>query len=363
MAITASLEGLFGLAKLPAPLAYPLLVAIGLLLQSVGLTCQGLRWIARGGRRYGQGDSRVLRTPEDRFAKLDAYPFKPNYFIDTAGLRIHYIDEGPQDAKEVVVLIHGMPAWSYCYRKVIPKLVAEGHRVIALDFCGMGKSDKPVDASKLSFAAHVASISALVAHVRISSPRITLVIHDWGGLIGQTALPTLDGVLKRLVILNTFAGPSLMGLRGTLLFVVWQGLSRTLGRGLPVAEINAADAGGPSKITLAAEAGYGAPFPSADYKALVAIWPLMYNNRSSVLKQYNSSLAWAQAHLNVPVLVAYGKEDLILDLDRAHGFFKSWMKRSPSIERVEIPNAAHFPMESNPEAVADSIVNFMRNSQ
>ena len=91
----------------------------------------------------------MVRTPEERFADLDNYPFKPNYF-EHEGYRLHYLDEGPKDAKEVIYLIHGMPMWSYCYRHMIPPLVAKGHRVVALDFLGMGKSDKPVDGTKFA---------------------------------------------------------------------------------------------------------------------------------------------------------------------------------------------------------------------
>ena len=119
---------------------------------------------------------------------------------------------------------------SYCYRKIVPDLLAEGHRVLALDFCGCGRSDKPVDAAKITFASHVASISALVSHVNLREKKLTLVIHDWGSLIGQTALPTLGPVLKRLVLLNAFAGPGLFGTTlGALFFSVWQGLSRAVG--------------------------------------------------------------------------------------------------------------------------------------
>lgn len=111
---TVGLESLFSLGKLPVPLAYPTLVAAGALMQCLGRLCQACRWIANGFKRPGQGDARVLRTPEDRFEALEGYPFAPKYF-EHDGARLHYIDEGPEDAEDVVLLIHGMPACEFLY--------------------------------------------------------------------------------------------------------------------------------------------------------------------------------------------------------------------------------------------------------
>ncbi len=87
----------------------------------------------------------ILRTPDDRFADLADYRFAPHYLTlhDEAlgDLRLHYVDEGPQDVAPVVML-HGEPSWSYLYRKMIPPVVAAGHRVLAPDLVGFGKSDK-----------------------------------------------------------------------------------------------------------------------------------------------------------------------------------------------------------------------------
>src|SRR5690348_8886896 len=83
----------------------------------------------------------LLRTPDERFANLPDYPFAPHY-AEVNGVRIHYLDEGP-DAAAPVLLMHGEPSWSFLYRKMIPPLVAAGHRVIAPDLVGFGRSDKP----------------------------------------------------------------------------------------------------------------------------------------------------------------------------------------------------------------------------
>src|SRR5579875_2107765 len=93
-----------------------------------------IMWSSRG--------TPFVRTADECFAALPAFPFEPHY-ADVDGLRMHYIDEGPRHG-DVVLLLHGQPTWAYLYRKMIPTLVAGGHRVIAPDHIGTGRSDKPV---------------------------------------------------------------------------------------------------------------------------------------------------------------------------------------------------------------------------
>ena len=99
----------------------------------------------------------VFRTPDERFENLQDYPFEPHYLeVDsTIGkLRLHYVDVGPRDA-DPILLMHGEPSWSYLYRKMIPPLVAAGHRVIAPDLIGFGRSDKPANRTDHSYPNHV----------------------------------------------------------------------------------------------------------------------------------------------------------------------------------------------------------------
>src|SRR5689334_4691213 len=103
----------------------------------------------------------ILRTPDDRFADLPDYPFEPHYVDVDAGdgrsLRIHYVDEGPADAAPVL-LLHGEPSWSYLYRKMVPVIAGAGHRVVAPDLAGFGRSDKPGNREDYTYARHVAWI-------------------------------------------------------------------------------------------------------------------------------------------------------------------------------------------------------------
>src|SRR5438270_13824299 len=116
----------------------------------------------------------VLRTPDERFANLPGYPFAPKY-VALDQLRIHYVDEGPRDAAPVL-LLHGEPSWSYLYRKMIPILVAAGHRVVAPDLVGFGRSDKPSEPSDYTYQSHVDWMAAFLVAIHLE--RITLVCQD-----------------------------------------------------------------------------------------------------------------------------------------------------------------------------------------
>ena len=100
----------------------------------------------------------ITRTPDARFADLPGYPFAPHYADiddgDGGTLRVHYLDEGPADAAPVL-LMHGEPSWSFLYRHMVPVLAEAGHRVIAPDLVGFGRSDKPTEQADYTYARHV----------------------------------------------------------------------------------------------------------------------------------------------------------------------------------------------------------------
>src|SRR5206468_7943081 len=122
----------------------------------------------------------ALRTPHDRFASLPGYPFAPHY-VEVGGVRIHYVDEGPRDAAPVL-LLHGEPSWCYLYRKMIPIITAAGHRAVAPDLIGFGRSDKLVGREDYSYQFHVDTMTAFEESLDLRG--ITLVCQDWGGLVG-----------------------------------------------------------------------------------------------------------------------------------------------------------------------------------
>ena len=141
----------------------------------------------------------VLRTPDERFENLKDYPFKPNYMM-IDGLRIHYLDEGPKDA-DPIFLLHGEPAWSYLFRKMIPVLTAQGHRVIVTDCVGFGKSDKFLSKYDYSYKHHVDVMKELVQ--RLDLKNATFFGQDWGGRVGLRVVGELPARFSHVVVSNT----------------------------------------------------------------------------------------------------------------------------------------------------------------
>ena len=143
--------------------------------------------------------TKVLRTPDDRFQNLPDYNFKPRYVEVEKGLRMHYVEEGKKD-KPTVILLHGQPSWSYLYRKMIPVLAKENH-VIAPDMIGYGRSDKLAAREDYSYAKHVEWMTKFFEKMKLKNA--TLVLHDWGGLIAFRIAAKHPEWFSRLVVLNT----------------------------------------------------------------------------------------------------------------------------------------------------------------
>jgi haloalkane dehalogenase len=141
-----------------------------------------------------------LRTPDENFANLKEYTFAPRYHT-WQDLRMHYLDEGPADAP-VMLLLHGMPTWSYLYRDIIPMLVSAGYRCIAPDHMGFGRSDKPTDIHWYTIARHTEVLTSLITKLDLND--ITLVCQDWGGPIGLAQAATMPERFSRLIIMNTW---------------------------------------------------------------------------------------------------------------------------------------------------------------
>src|SRR3974390_1887105 len=148
----------------------------------------------------------VLRTPDERFAALEGYPFEPHYVEVPTGdggtLRVHYVDEGSPHAGERILLMHGEPSWSYLYRKMIPLLEGAGFRVIAPDLVGFGRSDKPAHRQDYTYERHVEWMrAALFDQLDLSG--ITVVGQDWGGLVGLRLVAEHPERFRRVVTANT----------------------------------------------------------------------------------------------------------------------------------------------------------------
>lgn len=139
-----------------------------------------------------------LRTPEERFQNLPDFPYQAHY-TDIGGLRIAYIDEGPKDGP-VVLLMHGEPAWSFLYRKMIPVLVNAGMRVLVPDQVGFGRTDKPTQRTDYTYENHVQWMSAWLESV--DAKDITLFCQDWGSLIGLRMVAEMPDRFARIALSN-----------------------------------------------------------------------------------------------------------------------------------------------------------------
>ncbi|MEL7044202.1 MAG: haloalkane dehalogenase, partial [Pseudomonadota bacterium] len=207
------------------------------------------------------------RTPDDRFADLPGYDFEPHY-VDSLpgyeGLRVHYVDEGPASAERTFLCLHGQPSWSYLYRKMIPVFLQSGARVIAPDWLGFGKSDKPVDDAVYTYNFHRSMMIALIEHLDLRG--ITLVCQDWGGLLGLTIPPEMPERFNRLIVMNTALAVGESPGKG---FEAWKAYAASQ-PDMDVAELMKRST---PVLSDAEAAAYGAPYPDASYKAGVRRFP------------------------------------------------------------------------------------------
>jgi haloalkane dehalogenase/tRNA(adenine34) deaminase len=216
----------------------------------------------------------ILRTPEERFNNLPGFAYAPRY-VDRlsgyAGLRMHYVDEGPRDAAPVFLCLHGEPSWAYLYRKMIPVFTAAGGRVVAPDFFGFGRSDKPAEDAVYTFDFHRQSLIAFVEALDLR--RITLVCQDWGGLLGLTLPMDMAERFERLIVMNTFLPTGEEPL--TPGFLAWRAWTNAH----PDMEVGRLIQRGTPRLSDAEAAAYDAPFPDARFKAGVRRFPNLVPDR------------------------------------------------------------------------------------
>lgn len=205
-----------------------------------------------------------VRTPEERFHKLPNYNFEPNY-LDIDGLRMHYVDEG-DPAADPILMLHGEPSWSYLYRHMIPVCAAAGHRVIAPDLIGFGKSDKPTKIDDYSYQSHIDWMLAFIDKLALQN--ITLVCQDWGSLIGLRLAAENETRFKAIVVGNGMlpTGDNAV----PALFKIWKNFALH-SPWFPIARI--IEFGSFKSLSKDERRAYDAPFPSAKYKAGARAFP------------------------------------------------------------------------------------------
>ncbi len=295
----------------------------------------------------------ILRTPDSAFAAIPDYPFAPHYThiedADGTSLRIHHIDEGPRDAAPIL-LMHGEPSWSFLYRKFVAPLAAAGHRVVAPDLIGFGKSDKPADRDDYTYERYVAWMSAWLTANDLTG--ITLFCQDWGGLIGLRLVAAFPDRFARLVIGNTGLP---IGTGWSEGFESWRAFSQKV-ETFPTGFI--VNGGSVRDLTPEEVAAYDAPYPEESYKSGARQFPVLVPITPDMLSVAENKAAWdILSRFDKPVLTCFSDKDAVTACGE-----KLFMDRIPGAtgqpHRI-IANAGHFLQEDKPEELVELILDFI----
>ena len=326
----------------------------------------------------------VLRTPDERFQNLKDYPYQPNYMM-IDGLRIHYLDEGPKNA-DPIFLLHGEPAWSYLFRKMIPILTAQGHRVIVPDCVGFGKSDKFISKFDYSYKHHVDVMKELVE--RLNLKNAAFFGQDWGGLVGLRVVAELPDRFSHVVVSNT-GMPARSGLSAWIfeklvqLRVWWIGpitfeelmskaegaltienpspslgismFSNWIAYSYYAKDMNIAgiiENFGRLDLSEAEAYAYEAPYPSGKYKAGAHVWPYLIPTQLT-----ENEKLWQEVFekWDKPFLVAFGENERI-----TLAMKDVFLERIPNPTVITLGGASHFVQEEVGPELAQIISDFVK---
>jgi haloalkane dehalogenase len=287
----------------------------------------------------------AYRTPDERFAGLPGYAFEPRY-VEQDGLRMHYVEEG---SSAPILLLHGEPTWAFLYRKMIPTLAGVG-RVVAPDYFGFGRSDKPTRIEDYSYDFHYTSIEHLAEELDLRDA--TVVVQDWGGPIGLRLAVEHPHRVARLVILNTGIGAGRAPSEEWLRF---RAFVRRVGTDLVPGELVRISA--VTELAVEVVEAYNAPFPTPGSKAGVLAFPeqvpteMDHPNAAKMFEVRAALERWEK-----PALVLFSDSDPIFSTVAA----EQMASRIPGAGPAEIVSGAgHFLQEEKGEEIAARIVRFL----
>ena len=294
---------------------------------------------------------RILRTPESRFTGLKDYQFQ-SHFIRIKNLQIHYIDEGPVNARPVL-LLHGVPAWSYLYRHLIRIIAETGTRVIAPDLIGFGKSDKPGKEKFHTYQSHVEWMTDFIKLLKLND--ITLFCHDWGSLIGLRIVAQYPDLFAGVIVSNGMLPTGENKISSA--FILWKYFAR-YSPFIPVDLV--IEAGTLQKLDKEEKKAYRAPFPSSKYKAAIRALPsrvpISPEDPESVInkKLWESLSIW-----NKPFLTVFSNHDPM-----TNGGDIYMQKRMPGTagqDHIRL-DAGHFIQEDRYKELSEIIIRFHKKS-
>jgi pimeloyl-ACP methyl ester carboxylesterase len=296
--------------------------------------------------------TKVLKTPEERFINLPDFPYDPVYIDDLKdfeGLRLHYVDEGHQNADHIFLCLHGEPTWGYLYRNMIPIFTDAGCRVVVPDYFGFGRSDKPVEEEVYTFDFHRNMLMSFIEHLELRD--ITLVCQDWGGILGLTLPMEMTGRFSRLLIMNTTLGTGDMQLsKGFLDWRAWVRKNPDMSAGrllkLTCPHLSKAECD-----------AYDAPFPDIRYKAGVRRFPEIVPDRPDAPGAELSRRAreWLRNKWTGPVFMAVGMKDPVLGPPVMQAL-RNDIRNCP--EPYEHSEAGHFVQEWGEEIARKALAAF-----
>ena len=317
----------------------------------------------------------ILRTPDERFNDIKDYPFSANY-LTIGDTRIHYLDEGPVDGK-IIYLLHGEPAWSYLFRKMIPTLTAAGYRVIAPDMVGFGKSDKYISIDDYSHQMHVDKMVQLVRELDLKD--VTAHLHDWGGLVGFRVIAEEPERFSGIIASNTSLIALGRGFFRDLLshisyplfklgiwiqgpatweeFIGGDGFTGWIRYSRYTDNI---DVGGIMQtlgnVSDEERAGYEAPYPNATYKAGAQIFPYLI---PSELRKNEMAYREVFEKWNKPFLIANSDNDPVTSNNPR---LAEMLKRVPTAKEILIKGPGHFIQEEAGPEYAQLIIDFINGN-
>lgn len=280
---------------------------------------------------------KALRTPEERFANLPDWPYEPRYVEDLPGyegLRMHYVDEGPREGP-VFLCLHGEPSWAFLYRKMAPVFLDAGYRVVAPDFFGFGRSDKPVADADYTFHFHRNALKAFFERMDLTD--VCLVCQDWGGLLGLTIPMDYPDRFTRLIIMNTGLGVGRPAGPG---FDAW----RDFAANNPEFHVGELMKRATPILTDEEVAAYQAPFPDPSYMGGARRFPQLVQT-SPDMEGVDTGLAAAKfwnADWSGESFMAIGMQDPVLGPPAMRAMAKL-IKGCP--EPMEVADGGHFVQE------------------